>query len=81
MNEMRKLMDVAEMYADARASATINRFVVRHKSGAYVSLFNFGDNNNIANAKLFTNPESAKYHVTKLSSEWKVVPVRVTIEE
>ncbi len=84
MNEMRKLMEVVEI-SEAKASETVNRFVLRHKSGSYISIFNFGDNTNIANAKLFINPDSAKFHIMKLPDdirdEWNVVPVKVTIEE
>lgn len=84
MNEMRKLMEVVEI-GEAKASATVNRFVLRHKSGAYISIFNFGGNENIANAKLFISPAEAKFHLTKLPDnyrdEWDIIRVKVTIEE
>ena len=62
-------------------SGTADRYAVKHESGAYVSLFSFGDNKGIANAKLFPTKAAAEDHAKKLSEKWTPVKVTITIRE
>lgn len=82
--------DFAEYVAKHKASlreastnslSTVNRFVIRHASGSYVSNFSFGDNSKITNAKIFLALDAAKLHLGELAEGWRIVPVEVTIRE
>lgn len=81
MNEMRKLMEITEQIEAIDSSSTVNRFVIRHASGAYVSYLSFGDNSRITGAKLFLTSDAATFHLEKLSEGWQIIPVEVTIRE
>ena len=77
---MRKLMEMVEQ-TEAMVSPSVDRFVIRHASGAYISNFSFGNNSKITNAKLFLTSQAAEIHLDGFSGEWKIIPVEITIKE
>lgn len=81
MNEMRQLMEMVNQSESTNSSSVINRFVVQHTSGAYISNFSFGNNSEITNAKIFLTADAAKIHIEKLSDGWQIIPVEVTIRK
>lgn len=80
MNEMRKLMEIVEQ-SEAIVSPSVDRYIIRHATGAYISNFSFGDNSKITQAKLFLTLQAAEIHLEGFDEGWKIIPVEVTIKE
>jgi len=65
----------------AGRAGSADRYAIKHESGAYVSIFSFGDNKSIANAKLFPTKAAAEDHAKKIGDKWTPVKVTITIRE
>ena len=62
-------------------SGTADRYAIKHESGAYVSIFSFGDNKSIANAKLFPTLAAAEDHIKDIGDKWTPIKVTITVRE